>query len=248
MASGFAQQAPAEKPAAEKQAEKPPEKLDITVEQVLEKSIEATGGRAAHEKLTSTVSKGTVEVLAQGLKGAFELYAKAPNKFVLTMNLQGLGEFLQGFDGQIGWAQNPFQGTRELEGVELAIIKREAVFNGDLKWKELFEKAELVGKQKVGEQDAYVVRLTPSVGKPVTRYYDAQTFLLLRTDETAEGEMGTMTQEVYTSDYREIDGVKVPFLLKQHSSFADLVFTITEVKNNVDISDSKFAKPAAAGK
>lgn len=52
---GFAQQAP---------LPNPPEKLDITAEQVLEKSIEATGGRAAHEKLTSTVTKGVVELPA----------------------------------------------------------------------------------------------------------------------------------------------------------------------------------------
>jgi len=237
--SGFAQQAP---------AEKPPERLDITAEQVLEKSIQATGGRAAGEKLTSTVTKGTVELVAQGIQGTVEIYAKAPNKLLVVQNLQGIGEFNQGYDGQVGWSQNPFQGTRELQGVELAILKREATFNAELKWRELYEKVELVGREKVGEQEAYVVRLTASQGKPVTCYYDTQTFLLLRQDEVVEGEMGTITGETYYSDYREVDGVKVPFHLKQKAPFGEEVITITEVKNNVEISDAKFAKPGASGK
>jgi hypothetical protein len=240
---GFAQQAPAEKP-----AEKPPEKLDVTVEQVMEKSIEASGGRAAHEKITSTLAKGSVELAAQGIRGTLEVYAKAPNKRLEVTSIQGIGEFNQGYDGQVGWMQNPFQGTRELSGVELALMKREAMFNGDLKWRELYEKAELVGKEKVGDKDAYVVRLTPREGKPVTRYYDAQTFLLLRQDTVLEGEMGTVTGENYYSDHRDVGGVKIAFQIKQKTPIGEAVIILTEIKHNVEIDDAKFAKPGASGK
>lgn len=176
------------------------------------------------------------------------MYAKAPNKLLVMQNIQGIGEVTQGYDGQVGWRQDPFQGTRELDDVELANLKREATFNADLKWRELYEKVELMGTEKVGEQQAYVIRLTPRVGKPITRYYDTQTFLLLRSDSVQEGPQGTIPVETYFSDYRQVDGVKVPFQVTQKTSIGDGVVKLTEVKNNVEIDDAKFAKPAASGK
>jgi hypothetical protein len=220
-------------------------KLDITAEQVLEKFIEATGGRQAREKMTSSVVKGTLEIPAQGIKGAIEIYAKAPNKLLVVQSISGIGEIKQGYDGQVGWTQNPFQGTRDLEGVELAAFKREANFNSELKWRELYEKVELVGTDKVGDQEAYVIRLTPSVGQPLTQYYDSQTFLLLRIDGVQEGPQGTVPVQTYLSDYREVEGVKVAFQATQKIPIGEAVIKLTELKSNVEIEDAKFAKPAA---
>lgn len=242
---GLAQQAtpPApEQKQSDAAAEKKPE---ITAEQVLEKYIEATGGRAAYEKLTSSVSKGTMEIVGQNIRGTMEAYAKAPTKFLLVQNIDGVGQFLQGYDGQVGWGQDPFLGLRNLEGAELANFKREATFHADLKWRELYEKAELIGTQKVGDRNTYVIRLTPTVGKPVTRYFDAETFLLVRSDVVSETPYGTLNMESYPSDYRVVDGVKIPFQLVMKAPSGEMVMKLTEVKYNVEIDDAKFVKPAA---
>lgn len=239
LSAGWAQQ-PAARPADAQPA--------LTAEQVIERSIEATGGREAREKMTSTVARGTVELTAQGLRSTMEFYAKTPNKRLVITKAEGVGEFKQGYDGQVGWSDNPVQGLRELSGEELARLRREATFNPEIKWRDLYRKVELVGKDKVGERETYVVRLTPLEGKPLTRYYDAQTFLLLRQDLVQDTSQGPMAVTAIMSDYRDVNGIKAPFRIEQQLPVGKVIIKMVEVQNNVEIADAVFAKPAAPAK
>ncbi len=217
----------------------------LTAEEILEKALAATGGRAPRQRITSIVSKGTLEVVTQGLQGTIEIYAKAPNKMLIVQTIPGL-EIKQGFDGQVGWISHSLLGFQRLEGAELAAFKRTATFQPELRWRELYEKIELVGEKKVGDRTAYVIRLTPAVGHPVTQYYDSETFRLLRTDTTQQGPLGAIAQESYPSDYREVEGVLVPFTLTLKTPTAVVVIHITERKTNVEIDDARFAPPQSA--
>lgn len=231
--------APQDKPAE-------PKKVGPTAEEIIEKSLEASGGRAAMEKLTSTVAKGSLEMGATGMKATMEFYAKAPNKRLIVTSIEGFGEIRQGFDGKIGWSQDPQRGIVEVTGEQLANLQRESTFNAALKWKELYPKVEMTGKEKVGERDTYVLKLTPTTGKPVTQYIDAQNYQLARQISTQDTPQGPMEITVDFSDFRDIgDGIKAPFQLKQVLPMGEITVKMTEMKNNVAIEDTRFAKPAA---
>jgi outer membrane lipoprotein-sorting protein len=216
-----------------------------TAEQIIERSIEASGGRKILAKLTSTVVKGSMEIGEQHVHGTLEVYTKAPNRRLIVTNIEGFGEVRQGYDGQVAWTQDPSRGLRVLEGAELADAQREATFNAELKWRDLYSKVELTGKEKVGDREAYVLRLTPSSGKPLTRYYDAENFLVLRQIMTRETPQGPVEIQVDLSDYRDIGGgVKGPFKIKQTMPVVgEILITLIEEKNNVEIDDARFAKP-----
>jgi hypothetical protein len=216
----------------------------LTVEQVMQRFIEATGGRAVYDKLTSSVNRGTVELVPQGLKGTFEISTQAPNMYSAIINLAGMGEIRAGYDGKVAWSKDPFSGLRTLDGIELANQRREATFNGPLHWKELYKSAEVIGIKKVEDRNTYAVRLIPAEGKPITQYYDAQTFLLVRQDQVQEGPSGTIPVEVTMSDYRIVNGLKQPFMMRQKMGPATLVFKATEIKPNVSVDPSLFTKPA----
>jgi hypothetical protein len=53
-----------------------------------------------------------------------------------------------------------------------------------------------------------------------------------------------MQFESYLDDYKVVDGVKIPHTLKQVNPAMTMVIKITEVKNNVEIEEAKFAKPS----
>lgn len=235
-------QAPQQKPDTKPTADKPAEALP-TVDQLLDKYVQALGGKAAIEKLTSRVVKGTFEIPAMGMSGPTEAYAKAPNKGFFVVDLAGFGQFKQGFNGTSGWALDPMQGMRDLSASEVAAAKRDDDFYKDIRLKELFTKLVVQGKAKVGEKDAYVVEATPADGKPEKYYFDVVTGLLLRSDKERDTPQGAMTIEEYLEDYREVDGVKIAFTMRQVTPIFTFSIKVTEVKHNVPIEDSMFNKP-----
>lgn len=224
-------------PAAAKPAAAP------TVDEILDKYVKALGGKEAIEKATSRVGKGTMELEGMGISGPIETYAKAPSKNASFVDFQGVGKFVRVFDGAKAYELNPMEGLREITGVELAQFKRGSDLYESLNLKKHYSKLEVQGTAKVGETDAYVVVATPAEGDPEKLYFAADTGLLVRTDANAETAQGKMAVEVYLSDYKEVDGIKVPHSMRQVSSAFTLVIKLSEVKHGVAVDDAKFAKP-----
>ena len=215
------------------------------VDALLEKYVRAIGGREAIEKVRSRVSKGTFEVSSlAGVKGTIEVYEKAPNLSVLVLVIPGIGTQAEGFNGTTAWELEPDSGVvHDKSGLELATAKREAEFYEDLKLKELYPRMTLKGVEKVGARAAYVIEAAPVAGGPERLYFDTQTGLLIRKDSEEEGDEGKMAVEEYYSDYRAVDGVKLPFTIRQVAPGMDFTVKLTEVKQNVSIDDAKFNRP-----
>lgn len=119
---------------------------------MIEKFIEAIGGRKALEKLTSFVARRILELVGTPAVGDIEVCARVPNKTVFVTTVQGYGQAKQGFDGQVAWREGPLQGLSELKGEALATTRRESTFNAVLKWRELYQKVGLKDKEKPGNR------------------------------------------------------------------------------------------------
>jgi Protein of unknown function (DUF620) len=221
-------------------------KASITPDEIMEKSIQASGGREAMMKLTSLAGSGTMDIVSMGAKATTEVYAKAPDKRLTVTKVEGYGEIKEGYDGKIAWSMEPQNGLVELSGDRLAAARRDAQFNGELRWKELYPKAEVTGKEQVAGRDCWVLKLTPTEGKPVVRYYDAETFLMAKVVVSADTPQGPAEIPVEFSDWRDIgNGVKGPYTMKVTvPGVGELITKYTEMKFNVEIDDAKFGKPA----
>jgi outer membrane lipoprotein-sorting protein len=231
------------------QAAKPPAAVPAapmpTVDQVLDKYVQALGGKPAIERITSTVSKGTFEIPAFGANGPVEISAKAPNKSVLKLDVPGFGVVQEGFNGTVAWSQEPTSGLREKTGAELAATKLDEDFYRPIKLKELYPKITVKGKEKVGEKDAYVLEATPAEGSPETWYFDAASGLLVRMDVERDTPQGKMAIQIFQEDYKDVNGVKVAHTVRQVNSAFTITIKFDEVKQNVPVDDAKFNKPAA---
>ena len=216
-----------------------------SVDQILDKYVQALGGKSAIEKQTSRVSKGTFEIAAFGATGSAEIYEKAPNKSASVVNVAGFGVVQEGFDGKTAWAVDPQNGMRDKSGVELASAKLDAEFLKPIKIKQLYPKIVVKGKDKVGDKVVYVLEATPVESSVETWYFDTQTGLILRQDMERESAQGKQSVQSFLDDYRDVDGVKIPFKLRQVTSAFTIDIKIEEVKHNVPIDDAKFNKPAA---
>ncbi|MFL6277758.1 MAG: hypothetical protein ACJ74G_21430 [Blastocatellia bacterium] len=248
---GFAAAVKAQdKPAHDKPTQaKPPEAKPSTplpsAEQIVNKYVQAIGGKAAIEKITSRQATGTFEIAAMGVSGPVSMYSKAPNKTVLTIDISGFGLIQRGYNGTVGWEVNPQTGNRELSGAELAQMKLGSDFFRDIKMMQLFPKMVVKGVEKVGGSDAYVVDATSADGVTETMYFDAQSGLIVRTDVVADTPEGKTQVSSYSSDYRDVDGVKIPFTIRQTTPTIEFTIKLDSVKHNVAIDDAKFNKPAS---
>ncbi|HEY0172343.1 MAG TPA: S41 family peptidase [Pyrinomonadaceae bacterium] len=197
------------------------------VEAVLKKYEEAVGGRAAFDKLSTRVSKGRIEGAYAGVRvsGTVEVLEKSPDRYVALVDVGGLGVIRRGYTGRYGYVQMPMFGFRKVEGGELAGLRLEAhTWGQDLR--QLFRSMSLRGREDVGGSEAFVVEAAMREGVTVTLYFDARTGLLVRRDKT------------FYEDFREVDGVRLPFRVRDE--FATV--TLSEVKHNVTLEDARFVE------
>lgn len=212
-------------------------------EAVLDQYVEATGGKAAYEKIKSRVVRGTVEIAGAGLKGTFKETAAAPDKSVEVTEIPGQIKGNEGTDGRVVWETSDVQGPRVLEGVERETKLREATFNKEVRWREVYPKAECTGVEDVAGKPAYRVVLTPKSGKPITQFYDKASHLLVKQTQTEESPRGVFPVELTVADYRKVDGVLLPHKITAKLLTFEMVMVLTEVKHNVDLPADAFKVP-----
>ena len=212
-------------------------------EQVVEMYEKALGGADALKKITSRVMKG-VSVDGQGREMPVEIVQAAPDKYSSTITMREGVQSTRTFNGTAGWMVSP-RGTRALSPEQSEGLRRDAalfpisILHG------------LAGKLHVSEKDtvngaaAYV--LTAPAGEHATeRYYiDSASGLLVRRVSVTETMIADIPEQVDYSDYRTVDGVKIPFTVR--TAGVDprdtSIRRAASVEQNVPVDDKKFIMP-----
>lgn len=223
-----------------------------TADEIVEKYLTAMGGRAALGKLTSRSTAGTMTVSTPGgdISGSIETLNQRPNKTRTLVNLDltslGAGPMVvdQRFDGTTGYALDSLRGNRDITGGQLEALKNGEFPNSFLGYKDRGVTVELSGKEKVGEREAYVLLFKPKSGASSRHFIDAESYLPLKLVTTLDlPDLGEVEQTTEFSDFREVDGVKLPFKLKGTSAVQNFIVTVTKVEHNKKIDESLFSKP-----
>jgi photosynthetic reaction center cytochrome c subunit len=225
---------------AEKKGEAEKEKL--SAETLLDKYLQAVGGAAAIEKITTRVMTGTITFGDRNV--AIDIYSKDPDKRISFSHTPD-GDSVTAFDGREGWLGFPGRPAREMRGSELDAAAMDADLHFAAHLKGMFSEAQMHGVEKIGDHDAYLV-IGRREGKPPLRlYFDEQSGLLVRLVRYGETPLGRMPTQIDYADYREAGGVKIPFRWTLARPSGRFTIQVSEVKQNVPVDDAKFAKPPA---
>lgn len=210
------------------------------VNKILERYIKAVGGRAAVERVTSRATKGSV--VAPGGSMPLEIYEKAPNKFLRILVNADSGRSEDGFDGTVAWSNNA-RGLREVTGPEAENFKREYSLYRQILWKELYPEMRAAGQENLDGRKTDVLEAQTGSDAAYKLYFDRKRGLLVRSDVTLRG----ITIQARFEDYRDVDGVKLPFITRRTRSSDGFQWSdqFAEIRHNVTIEDAKFTKPAA---
>jgi photosynthetic reaction center cytochrome c subunit len=209
-------------------------------DQLLEKYLSAIGGAATLQKVTSRVEKGNLA--ANGHQLPIEVYAKAPDKRISIMHLPN-GESITAFDGKQGWLSNAGH-PHLMSAAENDAVRIDSDFYFASHVKTLYAKFTVVPGEKIDGHDTYLV-LGRNEGQPPLRlYFDQQSGLLVRQVRYAETALGRMPTQIDYADYRDADGVKIPYRWTLARPGNRFTIQIDDVKQNVPVDDAKFAAPA----
>lgn len=248
-----------------------------SAESILDKFIEASGGAERLAKVTSIDAKGTSAGFGGfGGGGAAEIAAKFPDKratIILFRAETGRGDQIRTYDGHDGWVRTPLNvlGEYQLNGGDLdgARFDAELSFPGQIKQiltnlktgqpttitdlqmsqSQAAVQAATRGNNAQGQSHRVdVVQGTGPKGLLVTLYFDRQSGLLMRELRYSQTPIGRVPTEIDFSDYRDVDGIKLPFRMAYVWLDGRDSIVLNDIKTNVPIDETKFGRPAPLAK
>jgi outer membrane lipoprotein-sorting protein len=226
-----------------------------SAEEIISNYVAARGGV---EKIKSVKTERVVGTISFGpdADGPFLVERKRPLKMHMEITLSGQ-TLIRVYDGKsAGWIYNPFMpnpSVQPMSEFDLKNIFDEADFDGPfVDYKDKGNKIEFVDKAEILGKPAYKLKLTNKNGDASFFYFDASTALLLKWEGTRKVEGKDVPWESFFHDFREINGLKYPFLVESDAPGTSQTQKIAaeKIEVNLPLEDALFEKPnppAAAG-
>jgi hypothetical protein len=245
------------------------EKTKMTAEEIINKHLEAAGGKEALAKFKSRVALGTIKREGHPDED-FAIMSEAPNR-VSARYIFKQGDWQLTYDGtrSINRPQFP-RALADVEQKHHEMLSSGLMFNSISLYNLLLEddrsnvKMEAKGTKKVAGRNAYIVEIKRGNLPKMRLYFDAETFMWVRTDYgnvTRREQMGAFTNDIQnkgvenatidfyveTSDFKEVDGIKLPFRFVQvitqpfiNKTHSTMIGTIKEYRHNIQIDPGMF--------
>ena len=211
--------------------------------EVIEKFVQAIGGREAFAKVQSQQAKGKFEMTAQGIKGDLQVFAKRPDRLFVKINIAAIGDIATGYDGKTGWSVNAATGPAVMEGKELEQMREQAHFDHMLHAEKDFKSMETIGVTQFEGQDCYQLKLVRKSNSEVTEYYDRKTGLLVGYIGTQESQLGPLVVTNILGGYKKFGDVLFATKVTQKMGPIEQTMTLDSFELN-KVEDGIFELPA----
>jgi outer membrane lipoprotein-sorting protein len=219
-----------------------------TPDQLLADYFKAIGGAAKLQTITSMVAKGTWQGYEDTEQHDLQIYVKAPNQRTWIVNNHG-ALTTNTFDGKNGWSAAPFTDVPitllALTGSDLDNARVDAQLSFPWRVKESLTDLRVGHQISVGDQDLNILQGYSADKSPVKLYFDDDTKLLVRIVRYTTTKVGRQPTQFDFSDYRDVNGIKIPFYWVTTWVDGRTKTQLTQVQFNAPIEASRFAKPAA---
>jgi hypothetical protein len=221
-----------------------------SIDQVLDRYIQALGGAQNLAALKSFVARGTYAGFdTLGDTVPVDVYATFPNQRATVVHLgSGAAENVRVFDGQNAW--NTSSGTLmpipvvPLTAGELDGAKLEAALSFPGQIKQLFKDWRSgFPSTVIDDKPVDVIQGMMADNTPAKFYFDRETGWLVRLVRYTNTRLGFNPTQIDYADYRTVSGVKMPFKVTTTWTDGQSVIALNELQPNAPIDAARFAKP-----
>ena len=222
---------PTEKPEFSKPI---PEGINAT--SIMVSYIEAIGGKDAVDGVKTLLFSAEMTIEGAPFKPTAIRKSMAPNKSSTEIIVPGMGTMMkEKFDGESGYSEqggmkNPMSKEDIDDKSSEKVLFPELHYTSD--------DIELISLSDIDGKEVYKIKVNGS--EESFRYYDANSGLLARVEESQEAQGQSMTSITVHSDYREVNGILIPFSQKVTVGPQILLFDAKEVLINSGVTDEDF--------
>lgn len=222
----------------------PPADLD----EVIARHIQARGGSDKWAEVESMRITGQFTHFS--VQEPFLSLLQRPGSFYSEFHI-GHQFVREGYDGDTGWTIDPWQGfdfPRKVNRAEQNVFYQKAEFATPFfQYRERGYQVEYVGEEELDGMDMLVLRLTRQNNMVETWYLDANTYLEYKTIALWIDFASPVQSEVYYDDFREVEGLIIPFFMERMFTNRHLVTQIEKVELNPAIDPDVFSFPPCEG-
>ena len=212
-----------------------------TAEQIFDSYVKALGGAAAVDKITSRTMKGKIQF--GGNEFPIDIFTKDGGQRISLTHMPD-GDNVTAYNGHEGWMAAPGRPLREMHGADLDGAAMDADLHLATRLKQMFRETKVEAGEKIADHETYLVTGQREGDTPVKLYFDQQSGLLLRLMRFGETALGRLPTQIDYSDYRQTDGVQVPFRWTLARANGRFSIQVSELQQNVPVDDARFVKPA----
>lgn len=217
-----------------------------SVDEIVDKYIEAIGGEDKIESIKNLHMSGTVAIM--GMDAPFDVYVVKPDKLRINLSVMET-DIVQALDGETGWTINPMTGDtgiQEIKAGQLKDLKSQTEFEGKLyKYKDKGNKITLEGKEDIDGKSAFKLKIIDKNGDSSYYFIDKETNLNVRRISYRLMQGETVMLDNYLSEYKTFDGYKTPTIIKTVSDMQMMnrEMKIEKFEFNKKIDKNIFKKP-----
>jgi hypothetical protein len=218
------------------------------LDKVVARHVEAKGGRAAWDAVTSMKVTGTFRAFSK--EAPFTLQRKRERMYHMD-HVQNGRMIVIGFDGEQAWWDNHWlqEGAQPItQEPDLHALMREIPMATDLfDYADRGARAKLVEESEVEGIPAIAIELTWPDETVDTWYLDPETHLELARQSPGSDFGQPMPMLTFFDDFRAVGGVQIPHRVESQWYTRDRVMTVEQVQLNIELEDELFRMPAPTG-
>ena len=210
-------------------------------EELVSKYLSVVG--AKHDGASTPIMmRGTVE--SRNVSGILEVTFKQPNKCLIKQTSAAHEVTTRGTNGATAWIQTA-KGITPITGENFRrSIAAIAVYD-PIKVPDALINVTVTGTAKVNDRDTYVLTMENSPKESTQFFFDVETGLLLRRITATNTMLGPLNVQWDFSDYRDVNGIKLPFVIRTSdvASYDTTIRRFTEIKVDPTVDDRIFDTP-----
>jgi len=215
-----------------------------SLEELIDLHIKAHGGHEKWEKVKTLEVKG--KFTSFSIENDFRSLRTQDGKYYADLYI-GEQAVVEAFDGEAGWTIDPWQDIeypRKLNEVEKnAFFQKAMFFTPFYNYKEKGSEAKYIGKNKIDGIEVFEIELKRKNGNIESWFLDAETYLEYSYKSIWVDFAFPAPGETYFDDFREVEGLLIPFFIERTFFQRDHILQIEELNINPDFDPNIFDEP-----